>query len=377
MERAAGSDCIVIGGGLIGLSTALHLGRGGASVDLLERGRIGDGTSSKASGWISAQLRTPNELLALVLASLAYYPAFLASLDDDCGYERTGSLIVFDSVEGIEQRRDLDRVQREVPGYAGTRFLDAREVHELEPVLAPSILGGAHFDGDAQVEPLRLLDAMVRAAPAAGVRVHQGADVTAIARAGGRWRATTALGEFDARTLVVTAGAWSPAVGELAGTEIPVIPVAGQLVVTEPRPGVVRHCVVYQPDARFATKLACGVRPATDGRMWLGTTYRAGTFDTSITAQDTREILGAVAAVFPALEGVPVREAWAGVRPVPADLVPIYGRAPGLESAFIGVPVAGLAECAAAGRMLAELIAGAPTSIDAAPYSPDRSMERD
>ena len=377
MDRAAASDCIVIGAGLIGLSTAIHLGRSGATVRVLERGRIGDGTSSKASGWISAQLRTPNDLLALVLASLAYYPEFLASLGDDCGYDRTGSLVVFDSEEQLDQRRTLDRTQQQVRGYAGTRFLDAREVHEIEPGLAPSIVGGAYFDADAQVEPLRLLEAMVRAAPAAGVSVHQGADVSAIARVEGCWRVTTTIGDFEARTLVIATGAWAPAVGELAGIEIPVIPVSGQLLVTEPLPGLVRHCVVYQPDARFATKLACGIRPATDGRMWLGTTYRAGTFDVSITADDTREILGAVAGVWPALDGVPIQQAWAGVRPVPADLVPLYGRAPGVEDAFIGVPVAGLAECAAAGRLLADLVRGAAPLVDAGPYSPGRAMDRD
>lgn len=365
------SDCVVVGAGLIGLSTALHLAWAGMSVRVLERGRIGDGTSSKASGWISAQLRTPNSLLELVLASLAYYPEFLRRVGDDCCYERSGSLVVFDSHEQLEQRRFLDATQREVAAYGGAAFLDATAVHELEPALGPAIVGGAHFGGDAQVEPLRLLEAMLRAAPGAGVVVHQGAEVTGIARAHG-WQLTTPIGTFEAPVLVVTAGAWSPAVAELAGFEVPVIPVSGQLLVSEPRPRDVRHCVVYQPDARFATRLACGVRPATDGRLWLGTTYRAGTFDVSITPDDTRAILGAVEAVFPSLRGLVIQEAWAGVRPVPADLVPLYGRLEAAEDAFVGVPVAGLAECAVAGRLLSEVVRGATPSLDAMAYSPAR-----
>ena len=367
---SARSDCLVIGAGLIGLSAALHLGWAGMTVRVLERGRIGDGTSSKASGWISAQLRTPNALLQVVLASQARYPDLLARLGDDCGYERSGSLVVFDSEEQLEQRRALDATQRELAAYPGATFLDGRAVHELEPALAANIVGGAHFPADAQVEPLRLLEAMARAAPSAHVTVHQGAAVTSLTAAEGIWRATTAIGTFEAPRVLIAAGAWSPEVAALAGTEVPVIPVAGQLLVTESGPRLIRRCVVSQPDPRFATRLASGVRPARDGRMWIGTTYRAGTFDVSITSADTAAMTDAFSSVFPS---VPVRmhEAWAGVRPVPADLVPIYGRLEA-EGLFAGVPVAGLAECAAAGPLLADIIRGAAPAIDADAYSPAR-----
>lgn len=372
VERSAGSDCIVIGAGLIGLSTALHLGWRGMSVRVLERGRIGDGTSSKASGWISAQLRTPNALLELVVASLMYYPEFLDRLGDRCGYDRCGSLVVFDSAAQLDQRRLLDATQREVARYRGASFLDAAQVHELEPNLADGIVGGAHFDDDAQVEPLRLLEAMARACTDAGVTVHQGADVTAFSRHDGRWRLTTPIGAFVTPTVVVSAGAWSPTLTEMADLDLPVIPVSGQLLVSRPRPGLMRRCVVYQPDPRFATRLACGVRPATDGRLWLGTTYRAGTFDVSITPDDTRDILEAIGEVFPALGDVEIEQARAGVRPVPTDLVPIYGEVSAVEGMFVGVPVAGLAECAGAGRLAADLITGKAPAIDARPFSPDR-----
>ena len=372
MTASARSDCIVIGAGLIGLSTALHLGWRGFSVRVLERGRLGDGTSSKASGWISAQLRTPNPLLELVLESQSSYVEFLDAVGDRCAYEESGSLVVFDSLEQLEQRRMLDATQREVTRYPGAQFLDATKAHELVPALADSIVGGAFFGGDAQVDPLRLLEAMLRRATSSHVAVHQGAAVTRLTRSDGSWRATTPIGEFDAPVVIVTAGAWSPEIAELAGFELPVLPVSGQLVVSEPRERDIRHCVVYQPDARFATRLACGLRPATDGRLWLGTTYRAGTFDVSITTEDTEAITGAVAAVFPRLAGIVIEQAWAGVRPVPSDLLPVYGQVAAVEGLFVGVPVAGLAECAGAGRLLADVVCGQATRIDAAPFAPDR-----
>jgi len=366
------SDCIVVGAGLIGLSTALHLGWRGLTVRVLERGRLGDGTSSKASGWISAQLRTPNPLLELVLESQSSYVSFLDEVGDRCAYEESGSLVVFDSEEQLDQRRLLDATQREVARYAGAQFVDAAAVHELEPALSDAIVGGALFSADAQVDPLSLLEAMLRRASTSRTSVHQGAAVTRLVREGGTWRATTAIGDFDAPVVVITAGAWSPELSELAGFALPILPVSGQLLVSEPRERDIRHCVVYQPDARFATRLACGLRPALDGRLWLGTTYRAGTFDVSITSEDTDAIRGAVGDVFPRLAGLAIEQAWAGVRPVPSDLLPVYGRVSALDGFFVGVPVAGLAECAAAGRLMADLVCGERPRIDAQPFSPDR-----
>jgi sarcosine oxidase subunit beta len=371
------TDCIVVGAGLIGLSTALHLRWRGLSVRVVERGRVGDGTSSRASGWVCAQLRTPNELLALVLASLAYFPEFLRRLGDECQYAVCGSLVVFDSDEQLEQRRLLDAEQRHIAAYAGAQFLSEREVHELEPALADHIGAGSYFADDAHVDPRRLLDAMLIAARRDGVVVHEGAAVESTRRDGG-WSVTTPVGRFDADNVVNASGAWAPAVAELAGLELPVLPVAGQLLVTQPRPGLVRACVVSQPDPRFAGRSACGVRPAADGRLWLGTTYRGGSFDTTITADDTRTILAGAENVFPGLRGIEVEQAWAGVRPVPADLLPIYGAVPGVGGYYAAVPVAGLAESAIAGQLVAELVVDGESAIpSAAALSPDRFTESD
>lgn len=350
------SECIVVGGGLIGLSTALHLRWRGAAVRVLERARIGDGTSARASGWISAHLRTPNELLAVVVASLGYFPELVARLDDDCAFGRCGSLVVLDSDEQLEQRRLLDADQRRVAGYGGAVFLDGPGVRELVPTIAPHITAGAYFAGDAQVDPGRLLQALFRAAVRDGVVVHQGAEVTAVERDGSGWRLETTIGSFAAGTVVDAAGAWAGEVAARAGCDLPVLPIAGQLLVSVPVSRITEPCVIYQPDPRFGNRFACGVRQAQDGRLWLGTTYRPGSFDTTVTADDTRTILGGASTIFPSLATVVVEQAWAGVRPVPADLVPAYGALPGVEGFFAAVPVAGLAECAFAGKAVADLV---------------------
>lgn len=366
------SECVVIGGGLIGLSTALHLRWLGASVRVVERARIGDGTSTRASGWISAHLRTPNELLAVVIASLQYFPELVARLDDDCGFGLCGSLVVLDSDAQLEQRRLLDAEQRKVAGYAGAVFLDRDEVRTLVPRIAEHITAGAYYAGDAQVDPVRLVRSLQRAALTAGVVVHQGADVTGIARDGAGWRITTSIGDFRADRIVNAAGAWSGAVAEYSGYDLPIVPIAGQLLVSVPTERITEPCVIYQPDPRFGNRFACGVRQAPDGRLWLGTTYRPGSFDTAVTVEDTHTILAGATTIFPSVRDVGVEQAWAGVRPVPVDLVPVYGAVPGDTGLYAAVPVAGLAECAIAGRAMADLVTGRPRRIDLDACSPGR-----
>ncbi len=366
------SDCIVLGAGLIGLSIALHLRWRGLSVRVLERGRVGDGTSTRSSGWISASLRTPNSLLELVLASLRYFPDLIARLDDNCGFATCGTLVLFDSLDQVTQRRLLDEEQRKVAAYSGARFLDAREVRDIEPAVAPGIVAGAWYPEDAEVDPIRLVAALHRAAVAAGVVVQQGSEARAVEPDGAGWRVTTPIGAFTAAKLVNAAGAWSPSVAELCGLEVEVIPVAGQLLISTPQQKLSGVCLIYQPDPRFASGLACGIRPAPDGRIWMGTTYRPGTFDTTITTLDTKAILDAVRVVIPSLRDVVIEQAWAGVRPVPSDLVPIYGRVSAAGEYYVAVPVAGLAEAAIAGRAMAELIATGRSAIPLNAYAPDR-----
>lgn len=369
-------DAIVVGGGFIGLATALHLRRRGASVRVMERARVGDGASSRSSGWLSAQLRTPNALLAIVVDSLVRYADLIASLDDDCGYAVCGSIVVADTHEELAKRRVLDAEQRGVRAYSGATFLTAEEARGIAPGIMSTAVGASYAAADAQVDPERLVRALSRAATREGASIHEGAEVTQVRHSGGAWTVTTPSGEHRGRALVNAAGAWSPAIAALVDEPLPVRPIAGQMLVSRPYAPLAGPCVVYQPDARFAGRSACGIRQDGDGRLWMGTTYRADTFDTSITAEDTATILSGACTLFPELRDVVIERAFAGVRPVPADLVPVYGRSAKAPDLYVGVPVAGLAETAAAGVALADLIALGATDVPVEGLGPDRFGDR-
>lgn len=366
------TDAIVIGAGFIGSSVAAHLRWRGLSVRLLERDRIGDGTSTRGGGWVAAQGRHPNSHLELALASLAYWPAFLERLGDDCGYRRCGSLVLFETEQQLEQRRLFLAEQLKVPGYDGFEFLDGRQVRDLEPQISEHVIGASYRMGDGQVDPQRLLQGIVGAARRDGVQVHQGAGVTAIERDGSGWLVRTPIGEFAADIVVNAAGVWSPKVGELLGAELPVMPIAGQMLTTAPRAPFVTAVVAVMIDTRRTTKPACDLRQGYDGRVWLGTTNRPGSADTSVLEADTRTIRTGIERIFPALTDVVIEQAWAGIRPVPADLLPIYGAVPGVPGQYVAVPLAGICETPVAGRSVAELITTGSSAAPLAAFSPAR-----
>lgn len=366
------TDAIVIGAGFIGSSVAAHLRWRGLSVRLLERDRIGDGTSSRGGGWVAAQGRQPNSHLVLALASLAYWPEFLARLGDDCGYLRCGSLVLFESEQQLERRRLFLAEQLKVPGYDGFEFLDGRQVRELEPQIADQIIGASYRRGDGQIDPMRLIHGIVTAARRDGVQVHQGARVTAIESDGAGWRVQTPIGDFTADAVVNAAGVWSPEIASLVGVELPVMPIAGQMCTTAPRPPFVRSVVAVQIDTRRTTQPACDVRQGYDGRIWLGTTNRPNSSDTTVTETDTQTIRAGVARVFPALKDVVIEHAWAGIRPVPVDLLPIYGGMEERPGLYIAVPLAGICETAIAGKAMAELIASGTSGTPLDAFLPRR-----
>lgn len=195
-----------------------------------------------------------------------------------------------------------------------------------------AIVIGAGFIGSSVAAHLRwrglsvrlLVHGIVTAAKRDGVEVHQGARVTAIEPDGAGWRVRTPIGDFTADVVVNAAGVWSPEIASLVGAELSVMPIAGQMCTTAPRPPFVRSVVAVQIDTRRTTEPACDIRQGYDGRIWLGTTNRPNSKDTTVTEADTQTIRAGVARVFPALDVV-IEHAWAGIRPVPVDLLPIYG----------------------------------------------------
>src|SRR3954447_14063912 len=210
-HKHSGYDAIFVGAGVIGLACAWRAARRGARVCVLERDRPAAGATGVAAGMLAPVGEAAwgeEEMLRLNLESLRLWPEFADQLEADAeeriGFERTGALHVAldrDEVEELRRRHDLY-------GSLGleAEWLAWRACRALEPGLATAVRGGVHVPGEAQVDPRRVVAALLAALDREAVPVQTGARITSAERDDSAWRVATADGRaFAGRALVLTA----------------------------------------------------------------------------------------------------------------------------------------------------------------------------
>lgn len=339
MSRTRTSDVLVIGGGIIGLVTAWRAAQRGLRTAVADP-EPGGGAARVAAGMLAAvtELHFGEEtLLGLNLDSAARYPAFVAELAEatghDVGYRSCGTLAVALDADDRAHLRELHALQTRC-GLA-SEWLNGRECRRLEPMLAPGVRGGLRVDGDHQVDPRRLADALLLACERAGVVFHR-ALAERLTVAGGRARGAVLAGgeELTADQVVLAAGSLS---GRLAGVpeEVlpPVRPVKGQVLRLRVPPA-------YAPFlSRTVRAVVRGSHvylvPRENGELVVGATSEELGWDTTVTAGGVYELLRDAHELVPGITELPLTETRAGLRPGSPDNAPLLGPStlPGLQLA--------------------------------------------
>ncbi len=325
----AAPDVLVVGGGVIGLAIAWRAAARGLRVAVADPA-AGTATSHVAAGMLApvteAQFRE-EALLRLNLASAARYPGFVAELEASTGlgtgYETCGTLVVAADSGDLGALAELHAVQAAL-GLA-TERVTGREARRLEPLLAPSVRGGLLVAGDHQVDPRRLVAALLAACAEAGVDLvpHR---VAAVRVTHGRvLGAVLDSGETVATPQVVlAAGAWTNEIGGLPPGTVPALrPVKGQLLRLQVPPayapllrrvvrGIVRGAHVY-------------LVPRAGGELVVGATQEELGFDTTVTAGAVYELLRDARELVPTVTELPLVETLAGLRPCSPDGAPLLG----------------------------------------------------
>ncbi|MFC5556808.1 glycine oxidase ThiO [Methylobacterium iners] len=325
------SDVVIVGAGVIGLSIAWRLAERGRSVTVLERETIGAGASLAATGMLApAAEHEPGSdpLLPLALESLSRWPAFRDALQAasglDIDYREEGTLVLAvgrDEVERLRFRHDLQR-----RSGIDAHWLSGSEVRAREPSLRPSIGAGLFCPHDHQVDPAKVMAALVRACRTAGVTIVERCPVEALDWAGERVAGVRAGGEgIGAEAVVLAAGAWSGETGLLPeALALPVRPVKGQSLAlrTTARTGTLSH-MVWTEQVHMA--------PKADGHLIVGATVEECGFREGVTAGGLYALLEGARRVMPAIEEMAVEAVWSGFRPTSDDdALIIDALAPGL-----------------------------------------------
>jgi glycine oxidase len=325
-------DVLVVGGGVIGLATAVFCRRAGVGrVLVVEAARLAAAASGGAGGALAPalhQLSDPPAFVALARASLALY----RQLDQD-----------WDRALGLEWMSGLQLLAEGPPPggpWPGVELLDSDQVAELVPELVPMPAGLLAHE-QARVHPLRLAAALARQAGS----VATGVAMTDLEVGGGRIvRVRTTAGELHPGVVVLATGlAPGPWV------RVPQRLVKGHLIATEPV-GFRLACGVHSP--------GLGVGSMADGGLLAGGTRDEGDHSAQVRPEVIEQIRRRLGELLPAAGQARVRSQWCCFRPATADGQPVIDRVPGLDNAWVsaGHNGDGLLMAPATGQVLATWI---------------------
>ncbi|MDQ3264443.1 MAG: FAD-binding oxidoreductase [Myxococcota bacterium] len=349
-------EVLVIGAGVVGLSTARALARRGARVVVLDRSLRGGEGSRAAAGVAVPSIRLLGDPVMLDftgegLKVLAEDLAALAQTFPTHGLTR-GRGILRPALDA-NARAALENQARERPEFLG-RWVPTPELVSLEPALRGTPLLGAFSQEEAySVDADSYLDALLHELTALGVSVRMGEAVLQVSPEADGVRVRTDAARLRAQRLVVACGAWS---GQLPGLELlPIRPLRGQLV------------SVFSPHFRLTRVLSGQVylAPWRAGEVLVGATEEDAGFVCQSTPQGMLFLLATLAKLAPALRESRFTGAWAGLRATTASGRPMIGAYPGQPRVFVasGHGGQGILTGGVTGRMLADLMEGKGSAL--------------
>lgn len=429
------AKAIVIGGGIVGLSTAHYLRKDGYEVTVLERSDLSDNCSFGNMGYLSPshivplaapgmieqgilwmfQQKSPfyirpslnwqliewglkfarhcnqrnvdrgaKPLLDLLLFSKDLFFDWAKQGELQFELEQKGCVMYFQTEKKRKEETAAARIA--VDNGLVVEHLDQDRARELEPDLPPNVLGGVWYKDDAHLYPTGLMRQLPGWLEKQGVQIVRNAEVIGFQKDKNKITGVkTAAQHYEADLVVLAAGSWSPQVARLAGEHIPLMPGKGYSMTLEQPTKQLHHPCIFLEAKVALTPWA--------NRLRIGSTMEIGAINDRILLPRAQGILEAVPRFMPDFHDDPVfsrlyqkvvkdarsgedvrNEVWFGFRPVSADGLPYIGFAPHTNNLIVatGHAMLGLSLGTGTGKLVAEIAAGRPTSIDTQAFKVDR-----
>ncbi len=373
-------DAIVIGGGLVGTSTAYHLVHSGARTLLIDRTDVGRATDAGA-GILSPETNTrdPEAWFNLATAAVDYYstliPQLQAEQEHETGYAVCGSLLVAASED---EREDFEAARRSIfarqqrlgmPSQEDLSEVSTEEAQGLFPPLAP-VYGAVHNRRAARVDGRLLNLALRTAAEKRGLTVRQ-ANAERLVIQDHVASGVVVNGETEqAGAVAIAGGAWSEAFAAQLGVDIPVAPQRGQII----HLGLDTDTSAWPIVSAFHGHYMV---PWADNRVVVGATRETGSgFLPRTSASGVREVLSEAMRVAPGLADAELREIRVGLRPLTAGTMPVLGDVPGTAGTYLvtGHGPTGLTVGPYSAMLVAELMLGRTSEVDLSAFHLSRFL---
>ncbi|MEX6674379.1 FAD-binding oxidoreductase [Pseudomonas sp. W2Oct36] len=351
---------LVIGGGIHGLSTALHLAQRGVEVTVLEADYCGRHASGVNAGGVRTLGRHEAEI-PLALSSRELWHDLVQTLSDDGGFVPSGQLKLAETAaELYECRQRVEHLQR--LGFTHEVLIDAQQVFEIIPTVARHVVGGIWVKDDGYAIPYKTVTSFRLAAEKLGVKVLETTPAQRIEQRGSGWQVTTPAGVFSAGHLVITAGAWARELAEQVGESVPAHPEGLMLMVTH-------RVAPFCAPVLGATGRSLSFKQFANGTVVIGGKLigsvdfpaRHGEVDLARLGISARTVTD----LFPHLKHLGVNRVWAGVEAFTADDLPVIGasrKASNLSYSF-GFCGSGFQMGPGTGKRLAQQILGEHSDI--------------
>ncbi len=363
------ADAIVIGGGLHGLSSALHLSMRGVKVVVLEKDYAGRHASGVNAGGVRRLGRALAEV-PLSVASAELWQNIEELVGDDCGFEATCQIKV---AENEAEMQTLQKRSEELQrlGFHHEEIIDRKTLRELLPAVNPDCVGGMVVHGDGHANPYRTVEAFRRRSIALGAMVYERCPVKAIDRNAAVWTVTTEGGaRHEAPVLINAAGAWAGRFAEQMGDRVSLRPAALMLMITARMPAFVDPVV-------GATGRTLSFKQFNNGTVMIGGGFEGQvdleTNSTSLDFNGLAKSARSATAIFPIMEKARIVRQWAGIEGMMADGIPVLGtsRTQGLVHSF-GYSAHGFQLAPVCGKIVSDLVMTGSTDLPISAFRPDR-----
>ncbi len=414
-------DVVVIGGGVIGVSSAYHLARKGLSVALVEKGHVAGEQSSRNWGWCRQQGRARAEI-PLAREALRLWEELQEEAGADTGFRRTGVLFLTkDPKEAADWERWAE-IAREQQVHS--TLLTPAQVAEALPANAEKWVAGLHTPSDGRAEPSMAVPTLALAARKRGVTIHQGCAARGLETTGGAVSAVvTEKGTIRTQAVLLAGGAWSSLFCRRHGIDLPIGLVDATACRTTPAPeftdgalGTTAYCIRRRLDGgltlalrgrgtvnltpdilRYAKAFWPTFKQRRAGlKLRLGADFFKQLFGNANwrldqpspfeavrvqdPAPDMELVNAALAALIqgnPELKDLRIAEAWGGTIDSTPDTVPVISAVPSLQGFFLatGFSGHGFGIGPAAGKLAAEIVLGDTPLVDPAAYSYERLVD--
>jgi len=409
---------VVIGGGIVGLSTALCLAERGVPVTVIEKGRIAGEQSSRNLGWVRKVMRPPVDL-PMAQAAERLWAQMPQRVGDDCGFRQAGIAYVSRTAKELAVHEAwLESVKG---SGVDSRLLTPAQIADMIPGSTGTWVGGIVTPSDGRAEPTLASSAIANAAMDRGAVIVENCAVRTLETTGGAVRGVvTERGEIRCSQVVLAGGVWSRRFLANHGVQLLTLPLVAAVLRTEPMEGPT-DCAVGGADFSFRKRLDGGYTitqrgalfaPLTLDHLLIGLDYlptlvaqwhnlrvslgrefladlalprrwkahqvspfeKVRTMDPPVNQRLNEEAMRNLIAAWPVFAQARIAQQWGGMIDVTPDSMPVIGsvkQLPGLILAT-GFSGHGFGTAPAAGALAADLVMGNTPVIDPAPYRLDR-----